>query len=152
MLVLGGHGRLLSLLILVSSLFASVGAAVDHFVTESTVTSGQRERPAFFSWFLVSVGADLGGHGRPPSLFDSCLIFSITSCLSWCRRRSFRDGVHRDQWIKRRTSFLFMISCHIWSCDGRFCGSVYRDHWVTRRTSHGGLCWSLGEDNEQCCI
>jgi hypothetical protein len=39
----------LVLLVLVSSLFASAGAAVDHFVTESTVTSGQREGPAFFS-------------------------------------------------------------------------------------------------------
>ena len=152
MLVLGDHGRLLSLLVLVSSLFASTGAAVDHFVMESTVTSGQREGPALFSWFLVSVGADLGGHGRPPGLFDSCLIFSITSCFSWCRRKSFCDGVHRDQWTKGRTNYLFMIYCHIWSCGGQFCGSVYRDHWVTRRISHGGLCWSLGEDNEQCCI
>uniref|UniRef100_A0A2N9I573 Uncharacterized protein n=1 Tax=Fagus sylvatica TaxID=28930 RepID=A0A2N9I573_FAGSY len=92
------------------------------------VTSGQREGPAFFSWFLVSIGADLGSHGRPPGLFDSCLIFSITSRFSWCRRRSFCDGVHRDQWTKGRTSFLFMISCHIWGCDGWFCGNVYRDH------------------------
>ena len=142
----------LVLLVLVSSLFASAGAAVDHFVMESTVTSGQREGPAFFSWFLVSVGANLGGHGRPPSLFDSCLIFSITSCFSWCRRSSFRDGVHRDQWTKGRTSLLFMISCHIWSCGGPFCGSVCRDHWAMKSFSHGGLCWSLGEDNEQCCI
>jgi hypothetical protein len=67
----------LVLLVLISSLFVSAGAAVDHFVMESTVTSGQREGPAFFSWFLVSVGADLGGHGRPPGLFDSCLIFFV---------------------------------------------------------------------------
>uniref|UniRef100_A0A2N9I4Y8 CASP-like protein n=1 Tax=Fagus sylvatica TaxID=28930 RepID=A0A2N9I4Y8_FAGSY len=45
----------LVLLVLVSSLFASAGAAVDHFVMESIVTNGQREGPAFFSWFLVSV-------------------------------------------------------------------------------------------------
>uniref|UniRef100_A0A2N9ERS6 Secreted protein n=1 Tax=Fagus sylvatica TaxID=28930 RepID=A0A2N9ERS6_FAGSY len=142
----------LVLLVLVSSLFVSASATMDHFVTESTMTSGQREGPAFFSWFLVSVGADLGGYGRPPGLFESCLIFSITSCLSWCRRRSFRDGVHCDQWTKGRIGFLFMVSCFSRCCGGRFCGSVYRDRWVTRRTSHGGLCWSLGEDNEQCCI
>ena len=142
----------LVLLVLVSSLFASTGAAMDHFVMESTVTSGQREGPAFFSWFLVSVGADLGGHGRPPGLFNSCLIFSITSYFSWRCRKSFRDGVHRDQWTKGRTSLLFMISCHIWSCGGPFCGSVCRDHWAMRSFSHGGLCWSLGKDNEQCCI
>ena len=51
------------------------------------------------------------------------------------------------------SSFVFfMTSCHIWSCDGRFCGSVYRDHWTMRSFSHGGLCLSLGKDNEQCCI
>ena len=142
----------LVLLVLVSSLFASAGAVVDHFVMESIVTSGQREGPAFFSWFLVSVGADLGGHGRPPSLFDSCLIFSITSCFSWRRCRSFLDEVYRDQWTKGRISLPFMISCHIWSCGGPFCGSVCRDHWAMRSFNHGGLCWSLGEDNEQCCI
>jgi hypothetical protein len=80
----------LVLLVLVSSLFASAGAAVDHFVMESIVTSGQREGPAFFSWFLVSVGSDLGGHGRPPGLFDSYIISSII-CCSWRRRRSFCD-------------------------------------------------------------
>ena len=36
---------------------ASAGAIADHFVTESTATSGQREGPAFFSWFLVTSGA-----------------------------------------------------------------------------------------------
>ena len=72
----------LVLLVLISSLFVSAGATVDHFVTESTVTSGQREGPAFFSWFLVSVGADPGGYGRPPGLFDFCLLFSITSYFS----------------------------------------------------------------------
>ena len=51
----------LVLLVLVSSLFASAGAAVDHFVMESTVTIGQMEGPAFFSWFLVSVGAAVDG-------------------------------------------------------------------------------------------
>ena len=51
------------------------------------------------------------------------------------------------------SSFVFlMISCHFWSCDRRFCGSVYHDHWAMKSFSHGRLCWSLGEDNEQCCI
>ena len=40
---------------------ALAGAAADHFVMESTVTSGQREGLAFFSWFFVSVGAAVDG-------------------------------------------------------------------------------------------
>ena len=40
---------------------ALAAAAADHFVMESTVTSEQREGPAFFSWFLVSVGAAVDG-------------------------------------------------------------------------------------------
>ena len=40
---------------------ALAGVAADHFVMESTVTSGQREGLAFFSWFFVSVGAAVDG-------------------------------------------------------------------------------------------
>ena len=104
-------------------------AAADRFVMKSTVTSGQREGPAFFSSFVVSVGADLGGHGRLPGLFGSCLIFSITCCFSWCRRRSFHDGVYRDQWTKGRTSFLFIICCFSWCCHRPFfLENIYHDY------------------------
>ena len=40
----------------ITSLFPA-DAAADRFVMKSTVTSGQREGPAFFSSFVVSVGA-----------------------------------------------------------------------------------------------
>uniref|UniRef100_A0A2N9FCW8 Terpene synthase N-terminal domain-containing protein n=1 Tax=Fagus sylvatica TaxID=28930 RepID=A0A2N9FCW8_FAGSY len=67
-------------------------------------------------WSLLLSGGSLGGHSRLLSPFSSCL---ITFCFSWCCRGSFRDGVHRDQWTKGRTSFLFMISCFSrWFCGG----------------------------------
>uniref|UniRef100_A0A2N9EEM5 Terpene synthase N-terminal domain-containing protein n=1 Tax=Fagus sylvatica TaxID=28930 RepID=A0A2N9EEM5_FAGSY len=48
-----------------------------------------------------------------------CWAVVVAALERWCCCGSFRDGVHRDQWTKGRTSFLFMISCFSrWFCGG----------------------------------
>ena len=86
-------------------------------------------RSAGLWWSLLLSGGSLGGHGRLLSPFSSCL---ITFCFSWCCRGSFRDGVHRDQWTKGRTSFLFMVSCfsRCWP------GQPWQTSWSFRLLSH----------------
>ena len=103
---LGGHGRLLKSFQSLIITFVPTGAAVDYSVTKSTVTSGQRKWPACLSSFLISVGTDLGGHGRLLGIFGHFLIFSVI-CCSWCHRRS--------------------------SCDWVRCGSLGNSPWTTRR-------------------
>uniref|UniRef100_A0A2N9GE10 RNA-directed DNA polymerase n=1 Tax=Fagus sylvatica TaxID=28930 RepID=A0A2N9GE10_FAGSY len=73
---------------------------------------------------------------RYPDLFHNQGVWVVVfSCTKPC-------------WVWGVTMVVAALEC----CGGRFCGSVYRDHWAMRSFSHGGLCWSLGEDNEQCCI
>ena len=99
-------------------LFVPTGAAVDYPVMKSIMTSGQRKWPACLSSFLISVGTDLGGHGRSLGLFGHCLIFFVT-CCSWRRRRSFCDRVccgplgnlpWTIRWCEGPASFIFSCS------------------------------------------
>ena len=89
---LGGHGRLLKSFQSLIITFVLTGAAVNYSVMKFTVTSGQRKWPACLSSFLISIGTDLGGHGRSLGLFGHCLIFSVI-CCSWRRCRSSYDWV-----------------------------------------------------------
>ena len=119
---LGGHGRLLKSFQSLIITFVSTGVAVDYSVTKSTVTSGQRKLLACLSSFLISVGTDLGGHGRPLGL--SVIVSSSPSftaagaaadCLviefavdRWVIRRGPLDGVE-DQPL---SSFLVFGWCY----------------------------------------
>ena len=66
------------------------GAAVNHSVTKSTATSGQKKWPACLSSLLTSADTDLGGYERFLGLFSPCLISLVIFFVtyhSWRRRR-----------------------------------------------------------------
>ena len=124
-------------------LFVPTGATVDYYVTKSTVTSGQRKWPACLSSFLISVGNDLGGHGKPLGLFGHCLIFFIICCCSWCRRRSSCDGVRcgplgNSPWTTERCGgpAFFIFSC-FWLVLPQtiFSGTILLICWLMKKTN-----------------
>uniref|UniRef100_A0A2N9FH58 Uncharacterized protein n=1 Tax=Fagus sylvatica TaxID=28930 RepID=A0A2N9FH58_FAGSY len=94
---LGGHGRLRKSFRSLIITFVPTDAAADYSVKKSTMTSGQRKRPACLSSFLISaVGAAA----------DHFVIEFAVNC--WIIRRGPLDGVE-DQ---PPSSFLILGWCY----------------------------------------
>jgi hypothetical protein len=122
-------------------------------------------------------GGSLGGHGSSLGFICSCFVFSITSpIMAYVVADIFMKylpylKVNREN----QQPFTMMMAFHLLiqiiidfglsfpifllliSLLYLLTSLLYLScrtlaGWALRSFSHGGLCWSLGEDNEQCTL
>jgi hypothetical protein len=118
-------------------------AMADLLVFSAIVSSFPSFVAGLPSSFLILVGTDLGGHGKPFGLFGHCLIFSVICCCSWCRRRSSCDGVRcgplgNSPWTTGRCGgpAFFIFSC-FWLVLPQtiFFGTILLICWLMKKTN-----------------
>ena len=129
-------------------------------------------RSAGLRWSLLLSGGSLGGPGSSLSFICSCFVFSITSPCMACVVADifFLWNIYRIWRLIEKTKepCMMMMSFHLLiqiiidfglsfpifllltSLLHLLCKTL--TGLALRSFSHGGLCWSLREDNEQCTL
>ena len=143
----------------------------------SMLKMNKDHRSAGLRWSLILSGGSLGGHGSSLGFICSCFVFSITSpIIAYVAAAIFMKYLSYLMVNKKNqqscvmmmefhlliqiifdfglsfpiflllTSLMYLLTSLLYL----LCKTLANQ--ALRSFSHGGLYWSLGEDNEQCTL